>query len=137
MLACAGGHLECVKLLLNANCNTSLCNDTGRTGRELAEELHRDEILSYLQGWGGIADAKGMGAAAAAAATGGGAAPAAAERPRGSSRGEKSEKRGRRKSEGKVSKEKKKSSKDKPPKSAKTRVRSNTAGGAGTESMAL
>ena len=127
MLSCAGGHLECVKLLLGAGCNASLCNDTGRTGRELAEELHREDILGYLQGWGGVADAKGIGAAAAAAPP---------ERARRGSRGEKPpEKRARRKSEGKAGKEKKKSSKDKASKSAaaKTRSRSNTDGAADTQ----
>ena len=70
MLACAGGHQECVQLLLSGGCNPALCNDTGRTGYELAAELHRTDLQRYLQSWGGVGVArKGMGAVAAAAAS--------------------------------------------------------------------
>ena len=81
-LACSGGHQECVVMLLSAGCDPSLCNDTGRTGRELAEELRRMDVLKYLQGWGGEADAKGMSAAAAATAATGGQGQSAGRRAR-------------------------------------------------------
>ncbi len=70
MLACAGGHQDCVQLLLSGGCNPALCNDTGRTGYELAAELQRTDLQRYLQNWGGVGVARtGMGAAAAAAAS--------------------------------------------------------------------
>lgn len=47
--ACAGGHAACVSLLLDAGCDTSLLCDTGLTGWELAEELHRAEVLALRQ----------------------------------------------------------------------------------------
>lgn len=43
--ACAGGHAECVTVLLEAGCDTQLACDTGLTGWELAEGLKRHEVL--------------------------------------------------------------------------------------------
>ena len=45
-IACAGGHVDCVRMLLEAGCDTALCNYSGLTGWELAEQLHRSEVLA-------------------------------------------------------------------------------------------
>jgi hypothetical protein len=45
-VACAGGHADCVRLLLEAGCDTALYNHNGVTGWELANLLHRDEVLA-------------------------------------------------------------------------------------------
>ena len=44
--AAAGGHAECVRLLLGAGCDTTLLNDNRMTGWELAGELRRSEVLA-------------------------------------------------------------------------------------------
>lgn len=44
-IACAGGHAQIVKLLLAAGCDCTLENDNGYSGWELAESLHRAEVL--------------------------------------------------------------------------------------------
>ena len=123
--------MQCVKLLLAAGCDAALCNDTGRTGRELAEEMRRQDVLGYILGWGGNAEVKGIGAAAAAAAVSDGEAT----RPASGGR-DKSEKRDRRKSSAKEkSSKEKKPSREKSsskPSTGKTRSRSKTAGAAET-----
>ena len=45
-VACAAGHVACVKALMQAGCETHLRNDIGRTGWELAEDLRRHEVLT-------------------------------------------------------------------------------------------
>lgn len=45
-IACAGGHVACARLLLEARCDPTLLNDAGRTGWQLAESLHRTEVLA-------------------------------------------------------------------------------------------
>eukprot|EP01052_Picozoa_sp_SAG31_P020144 SAG31_NODE_1502_length_8080_cov_131.725849_2_plen_309_part_00 len=47
--ACAGGHAECVTVLLEAGCDPTLVCDIGRTGAELAAELRRTEVVAVLQ----------------------------------------------------------------------------------------
>ena len=37
--ACAGGHVDCIHELLNAGCDTTLVNETGLSGWELALHL--------------------------------------------------------------------------------------------------
>jgi hypothetical protein len=44
--ACAAGHVECVRALLAAGCDTTLRNDVGLSGWELAHELHRASVLT-------------------------------------------------------------------------------------------
>ena len=58
--ACAGGHAACVSLLLAAGCDTSLLCDTGLTGWDLAQELHRAEVVALQQ----VSAAQGSDAAA-------------------------------------------------------------------------
>ena len=48
-VACAGGHVECVSMLVAAGCDTSLINDTGVTGMELAESLRREGVVALLR----------------------------------------------------------------------------------------
>ena len=43
-VACAGGHVECVKALCQAGCDTEVVNDVGLTGWELAAQLQRTKI---------------------------------------------------------------------------------------------
>lgn len=45
-VACAGGHAECVRLLLAAGCDTSLRNNAELTGWQLAETLRRQDVLT-------------------------------------------------------------------------------------------
>ena len=45
-VACAGGHVRCATLLRNAGADTSLRNDIGLTGWELAAELRRADIAA-------------------------------------------------------------------------------------------
>jgi len=45
-VACAGGHVRCATLLRNAGADTSLRNDIGLTGWELAAELRRGDIAA-------------------------------------------------------------------------------------------
>ena len=45
-IACAGGQVDCVRLLLEAGCDTALCNHCELTGWELAQQLHRGEVLA-------------------------------------------------------------------------------------------
>ena len=42
-VACAAGHVGCVKALMQAGCQTHLRNNVGLTGWELAEGLRRDD----------------------------------------------------------------------------------------------
>ena len=57
-VACAGGHVGCARLLLQAGCNASLLNDTGVTGWELAVQLQRWDAIGPLQlEFGGTAPA--------------------------------------------------------------------------------
>ena len=51
--ACAGGHAECVSLLMEAGCNTELACDVGLTGWELAEQLKRHNVLALKPAAGG------------------------------------------------------------------------------------
>jgi ankyrin repeat protein len=44
-VACAGGHVACARLLCEAGADTQLLSDTGLTGWQLAEQLHRSEIV--------------------------------------------------------------------------------------------
>ena len=44
-IACAGGHVQVVKLLLGAGCDCTLENDNGYCGWQLAESLNRVEVL--------------------------------------------------------------------------------------------
>ena len=44
-IACAGGHVSCVRLLLKAGCDTTLREESGLTGWELAEQLHRKQVI--------------------------------------------------------------------------------------------
>ena len=48
-VACAGNHVRCVDLLINARCDTTLRNDTGLTALELAKSLNRDEAAARLR----------------------------------------------------------------------------------------
>ena len=48
-MACAGGHVDCVRLLLDAGCDTALRNDEGLTGWELAAQLQRIDVLALQQ----------------------------------------------------------------------------------------
>jgi hypothetical protein len=48
-VACAGGHYECAKFLLQSGCDTHLVNDLGSTAWELAEQLRRSKILKLRQ----------------------------------------------------------------------------------------
>ena len=48
-MACAGGHVDCVRLLLDAGCDTALRNDEGLTGWELAAQLQRTDVLALQQ----------------------------------------------------------------------------------------
>ena len=50
--ACAGGHLECVKALLKAGCDTLRTNDGGATGWQLAEKGGRSDVTAYLSKYG-------------------------------------------------------------------------------------
>ena len=45
-VACAGGHLACAALLLDAKCNAELRNEDGLTGWELAQQLGHREVLA-------------------------------------------------------------------------------------------
>lgn len=45
-VACAAGHVGCVKALMQAGCQTHLRNNVGLTGWELAEGLRRDDVLA-------------------------------------------------------------------------------------------
>ena len=45
-IACAGGHVEIVELLLAAGCDAGLTNDGGYDGWELASSLHRTEVVA-------------------------------------------------------------------------------------------
>jgi ankyrin repeat protein len=48
-VACAGGHTECVRLLLDSTrCDPLLRNADGLTGRELAEQMQRSAVLELL-----------------------------------------------------------------------------------------
>ena len=52
-IACAGGHTATVQLLLEAGCDTSLTNDVGYTGWDLAASLHRTEVTALREGEAG------------------------------------------------------------------------------------
>ena len=45
-IACAGGHVQCVRALLVARCDATLLNDAGYDGWQLAGSLHRAEVLA-------------------------------------------------------------------------------------------
>ena len=47
-VACSGGHVECVQLLITAGCDTSLACDTDLTGAELAHQLRRSHVTDLL-----------------------------------------------------------------------------------------
>ena len=49
-VACAGGHVECVKALCQAGCDTEVVNDVGLTGWELAAQLQRTKINALDKG---------------------------------------------------------------------------------------
>ena len=49
-VACAGGHVECVRLLCQAGCDTEVVNDVGLTGWELAAQLQRTKINALDKG---------------------------------------------------------------------------------------
>ena len=44
--ACAGGHVECARLLAEAGCDTRLLNDVGLTARQLAAQLKRTAVVA-------------------------------------------------------------------------------------------
>ena len=85
-IACAGGHVDCVRLLLEAGCDTALCNHSGLTGWELADELHRSEVLVL------------RGLDAAASPTGGSASSGGRSGGSGGSRSKKGKKKDKRSS---------------------------------------
>jgi hypothetical protein len=62
--ACAGGHAECVSLLMEAGCNTELACDVGLTGWELAEQLKRHNVLALKPAAGGGGGGGGGGSIA-------------------------------------------------------------------------
>ena len=47
-VACANGHADVVKALLKAGCSTSMLNDSGRTGWDLAQEMGRTNVTELL-----------------------------------------------------------------------------------------
>eukprot|EP01051_Picozoa_sp_SAG22_P007777 SAG22_NODE_560_length_9102_cov_54.310785_4_plen_244_part_00 len=51
--ACAGGHLDCVKELVKAGCDTLRTNDGGATGWALAKQGRREPTLAALRKYGG------------------------------------------------------------------------------------
>eukprot|EP01051_Picozoa_sp_SAG22_P017840 SAG22_NODE_2848_length_2160_cov_6.810771_2_plen_246_part_00 len=53
-VACAGGHVECVRLLLAAGCDVTLLNAAGLTGWELAETLRRTHVMALRDGTTGL-----------------------------------------------------------------------------------
>jgi hypothetical protein len=51
-LACAGGHADCVKVLVKAGAETNALNDGGSSGWELARRGCKHEVLQLLRGFG-------------------------------------------------------------------------------------
>lgn len=45
-VACAAGHVECARLLIEAGADTELANDTGLNGWELAAQMKRGEVAA-------------------------------------------------------------------------------------------
>jgi ankyrin repeat protein len=39
-LSCAGGHVDCAAVLVEAGCDTDLVNNDGLTGLQVAQKLH-------------------------------------------------------------------------------------------------
>jgi hypothetical protein len=89
--ACGNGHADCVRVLLDAGCDTSKRNVVGLTGWALAARLKKASVTALLEehaadGHVALAAEKsgngaGGGAAAAAAAEGTSGAAAAAAKP--------------------------------------------------------
>jgi hypothetical protein len=47
-LACGNDHADCAEVLVDANCDTTKRNSAGLTGWQLAERLHKHEVVDLL-----------------------------------------------------------------------------------------